>query len=35
MMFAWKITQKKVVKSLLIALNLLDYEKEKIQLILA
>ena len=35
MIFAGKITQKKGVKSLLRALNLLDYEKEKIQLILA
>ena len=30
MIFAGKITQKKGVKSLLRALNLLDYEKEKV-----
>lgn len=32
--FAGKITQKKGVKSLLRALNLLDYEKEKYNLFL-
>lgn len=34
MIFAGKITQKKGVKSLLRALNLLDYEKEKYNLFL-